>query len=109
MSFETTSNQFAIFLFFFVLGVKFCIEQKIFLIFKIFLTNKIVKVFFGILNVFVIIVNCAQFYFLALKMNFGIIRFFMFVAFFAGVAILLLFWHLISNLIKIKKQKMTNN
>lgn len=80
------------------------LEQNFFNFLKRFITNRIAKVFAAILNVLVIAVNCAQFYFLKLKLTFGGERYFMLLAFFAGMFLAFSLFKLISR-IKLKKQK----
>lgn len=102
-------NQFAMFAMFLSLGAKYGLEQKTFSLVKNMLTNKIIKVLSVMLNVVVVIINCAQFYFLAIKQNFGDIRFFMFFSFFLGFSLVFALCGLLFRIKNYKKVKKKTN
>ena len=109
MTFQTTSNHLILFAWFLSLGVKYGVEQKVFNLIKCLLTNKIVKVLSAILNVIVVMINCAQFYFLALRLNFGEIRAFMFLSFFLGIFIVFALSDIFLRIKNLKKSKKKTN
>ena len=84
MSFFAETSQPLLFVWFGLLGIKCGLEQQIFEFLNLIFKKKLVIVLKTILNVVVIVLNCAQFYYIALKLNFGDIRLFMFLAFFFG-------------------------
>lgn len=105
MSFVSNPFKFIHFVYFLLLGLKMGLEQGLFNKTKLVLTNKLAKVFSGIFNVLIIVVNCAQFYFISLKVNFGSIRFFMFFAFFLGMFLVLFGIKLLGRIKNLKKSK----
>lgn len=105
MSFIFKYSQFFIFALFLVLGLKMGVEQEFFFWVRKFSTNKFAGVLFTILNILFVVVNCAQFYFLSLKMNYGSLRVYMFLAFFLGVFLINILARLLKKLKSLKKAK----